>query len=212
VLLLTPCYYVCLCVRKESLVLTVEDWLLSATLSCVTDTVLCRIGKACDLECPTNKAGDACSNHGECVVKDYKAHCNCEGGFLGMSCDAECPGIVEVDGKSAGCNGHGDCLYDAETDSATCQCIEGDGWLGEGCQKECKRGKDDQGNEDSVCSGHGKCALTDDDDAECQCDSLFTGAACNVNCPTNVSCATLLDSWVDSRSTVGAWISVQWPR
>jgi len=144
------------------------------------------IGKACDLECPTNKAGDACSNHGECVVKDYKAHCNCEGGFLGMSCDAECPGIVEVDGKSAGCNGHGDCLYDAETDSATCQCIEGDGWLGEGCQKECKRGKDEQGNEDSVCSGHGKCALTDDDDAECQCDSLFTGAACNVNCPTNV--------------------------
>jgi len=147
------------------------------------------VGKACDLECPTNKAGDSCSNHGECVVKDYKAHCVCQGGFLGPACEAECPGTVALageEGKTVGCNGHGDCLFDAETDTATCKCHVADGWLGEGCMKECKRGRDDQGNEDAVCSGHGKCELDNDGNPECKCDSLFTGDNCGVNCPTQV--------------------------
>merc|ERR1712072_1605778 len=148
------------------------------------------VGKACDLECPTNKAGDSCSNRGECVVKDYKAHCVCQGGFLGPACEAECPGVVKMEGEDAqtvGCNGHGDCIFDAETGTASCKCNVADGWLGEGCQKECKRGRDDQGNEDAVCSGHGKCDLGDDENPVCECDSLYTGESCGVNCPTQVA-------------------------
>lgn len=102
-----------------------------------------------------------------------------------MACAAECPGIVVVDGVSAGCNGHGDCMYDPETETASCKCNEGDGWLGDSCQQECKRGKDDQGNTDAVCSGHGKCKL-EEGEPICQCDALYTGDACGVNCPTKV--------------------------
>lgn len=149
-----------------------------------------RVGKACDLECPANKAGDPCSNNGECVVKDFKAHCVCAGGFLGVACDAECPGVTTIgdpeNPQTVGCNGHGDCLYDPETQTASCKCNEADGWLGDGCHKECKRGKDDQGNEDAVCSGHGKCSLNDDNDPVCECDAMFTGDNCGVNCPTQV--------------------------
>eukprot|EP00658_Telonema_sp_P-2_P078710 TRINITY_DN743_c0_g1_i3.p1 TRINITY_DN743_c0_g1~~TRINITY_DN743_c0_g1_i3.p1 ORF type:complete len:818 (+),score=189.61 TRINITY_DN743_c0_g1_i3:57-2510(+) len=150
------------------------------------------VGHACEFECPQDKAGDTCSNHGECILKEQAGHCKCDGGYLGLSCQAACPGLTSLGqnvtegAPTVGCNGHGDCVFDADTGTANCNCHVGDGWIGEGCLKECPRGDDKQGSQDAVCSGHGNCELDEDELPVCECASLYGGPSCGVNCPTMV--------------------------
>lgn len=144
------------------------------------------VGKACDLECPSSD-GAVCSGHGQCTVNDDKPRCVCQGGFLGAACQAGCPGLVTVDEQTVGCNGHGDCMYDAQVDAATCKCNTEDGWLGEGCQFECARGTDAQGNQNVVCSGHGTCELDHNTEPSCNCVAMWSGAGCGVSCHSKVA-------------------------
>jgi hypothetical protein len=145
------------------------------------------VGEPCDQPCPADLTGAVCSGHGECKIIDYKAGCECTGGFMGKECGAECPGLIATPAGSAGCNDHGECKYDEDTKVATCECAAEEGWLGDGCTKECPRSKSDSGDPEATCAGHGTCKLGSDDEPMCECDALFSGVSCGAQCPTKSS-------------------------
>ena len=137
-----------------------------------------------------------CSNRGRCNVKSGDCHC-----FKGFGssdgranvgtkgdCGKDVDPITSCPGKEVECSGHGVCSGSPEY---TCDCHRG--WTGGDCgERTCPEGftwfgppSDDQVAHDTKaeCSNRGHCNR---EDGECQCESGFTGAACDRTvCPTD---------------------------
>eukprot|EP00802_Teleaulax_amphioxeia_P012634 Tamp_12677.p1 GENE.Tamp_12677~~Tamp_12677.p1 ORF type:complete len:496 (+),score=54.96 Tamp_12677:45-1490(+) len=156
-----------------------------------------KAGPKCDQACPHGHQ-NPCNGHGECLYDS--ATCECDEGWQGKECTAECPKRF---GKV--CANKGTCVADGDN-GAKCECF--DGFRGETCEIECvggaarpcaKRGicepdgtctclggwrgadcsTECPGSNIFPCNIHGKCTR----EAKCECDPLYRGAACEFRCP-----------------------------
>merc|ERR1712196_389505 len=71
-------------------------------------------------ECPKNSDDTRCSGHGTCVVAKSGPACSCNEGFVGLSCEFECPTSYN---NGTICSGHGQCSVD--DGKAVCACLTG---------------------------------------------------------------------------------------
>mmetsp|Transcript_34367 Transcript_34367/g.67157 ORF Transcript_34367/g.67157 Transcript_34367/m.67157 type:complete len:309 (+) Transcript_34367:2-928(+) len=110
-----------------------------------------------------------CSGRGVCKES---GRCVCAAGYLGSSCQLECPGM---DDDGMFCSGRGNCTLKPGVDQKTlsmgkvpgeCECEYG--FIGRLCHLECPGGS---GN---VCSGNGLCL----EDGQCQCLAGYGGERC----------------------------------
>ena len=161
----------------------------------------------CLKACPTNVAGEICSNVGSCL--DGRCFCprTPSFDFCGSACqnsnprnsertDAPCRGLYcksyyrwgadcsKCPGYISGltplaCSGHGFC-DEGVSRNGTCRCIEG--WIGDACDVSCP-----VGSNSLVCSGsaRGSCVLSEQRTSSiCTCLPLYAGPVCELNCPT----------------------------
>ena len=113
------------------------------------------------VECFDPCDGLNCAGHGECVVQEDIARCECEQGYHaeGLICTADlnpCDGI--------GCSGYGKCIVQGVI--AKCECEQG--YLANGM--ECIADLDPCN--EIVCSGHGKC-IARGEFARCECEQGY---------------------------------------
>ena len=156
-------------------------------------------GSDCALRCPQS-GGRPCNGHGKCTTH-AKCTCastaasgfwagraceDCQTGYWGPDCRAECPG-----GACSPCSGHGAC-FDGWSGNGTCACTvtaAGGRFIGNACQ-ECAPGHwgtdcadECPGGATTPCSGHGRCSTGRDGSGSCTCDSgpsggYWAGPAC----------------------------------
>jgi len=128
-------------------------------------------GEDCLLDCPTDAESNVCSGHGTCAAK---GKCACADGFIGNSCEHQCP-LSSKDGQV--CSGHGKCNEpEGEATRTTCECENG--FEGPACASACPV------SEGIICAGRGKCEYDSlAGQSKCSCDEGFKGRSCQFGCP-----------------------------
>lgn len=140
------------------------------------------------------KEGAECSNRGMCTPAAGDGSCTCytsngdeyasSDGYGSAGTRGDCGYALQTVSSCPGdttCSGHGVC----DTEEMKCDCSEG--WFGGDCaQRSCPEGlawfvypSDDEASHDTLmeCSNGGTC---DRATGACQCDDIYTGAACEV--------------------------------
>ena len=144
---------------------THHDFILLGNL----DQSSSRFNYDCNSECQGTDPDTLipCSGHGSCRVT---GQCVCDPA-------AYVVGVNEVTGASIEINlGNGETI---ERSEYTVSKLDETGWRGADCAKMCPGYDPTTKSMLKVCGGHGICT----DDAECQCQVGFTGAACQFTCP-----------------------------
>lgn len=116
-------------------------------------------GDSCTLACPATPIGVVCSANGVCALEEsadgQSATCSCKDGWKGDDCSTQCPGVTD---NFAYCNGNGECHYKkkkGQPAKAFCACEPQ--FVGDDCSLPCPGIVND-----TVCNGHGACALGTD--------------------------------------------------
>ena len=85
--------------------------------------------------CSESSNGEACSGHGDCIYQAGVAKCACDRGFIGETCEHECPGWSEPGNRPQRvCSGSGSCQLHPDGGSAICVCDDRSQRYGEACQ------------------------------------------------------------------------------
>eukprot|EP00759_Apiculatamorpha_spiralis_P009053 PhF_6_TR15919/c0_g1_i1/m.24618 len=165
-----------------------------AGMSCTDTTCMCTnggVGPRC-MTCPNR-----CSSRGDCIIVGDVARCACYVGYIGTTCESQCPN--EFGGTFNPCSGHGECTISGclcKSDKVngfwtgtTCSsCLSP--YVGLNCTSTCP-------GIGTPCSGHGECSSllgrcvcysdynkgfwTGNDCFQCQ--SGYYGTSCSLPCP-----------------------------
>eukprot|EP01012_Entosiphon_sulcatum_P030297 TRINITY_DN3729_c0_g1_i6.p1 TRINITY_DN3729_c0_g1~~TRINITY_DN3729_c0_g1_i6.p1 ORF type:complete len:6116 (-),score=439.75 TRINITY_DN3729_c0_g1_i6:64-18258(-) len=144
-------------------------------------------GISCNLLCPENATGSACSGHGTCPSNSAVCSClsgaasgywsgttcaECRSGYYGSDCKQSCPG-----GACAPCTSHGVCSAGING-TGKCSCVQrtADGWFsGDACDN-CLTGyfgvtclRECPGGAANPCNSHGQCDMGITGAGSCTC-------------------------------------------
>ncbi|VDO91271.1 unnamed protein product, partial [Haemonchus placei] len=109
----------------------------------------------------TCRQANPCENHGTCIVKENRVHCECAKGFTGVNCTETDMCISHFCANNSTCKNGPNKTY-------KCECQENT--VGTYCEFIC---------EPNQCSGNGTCIMRIDGKVGCKCNPGMTGPRCD---------------------------------